>query len=95
MHYYIQSEKDFEPLRSHFSKVSIYIKMVLPAEAGSHDCTGFRVKPGMATLNLFTGRSNNIHESGYDAETDVDIFPGFAFIEFVSDRPGRRDGRIR
>ena len=69
--------------------------MALPVEAGSHDGSGFQVKPGRTTFNLFAGRNNNIHERGHDAETDVDIFPGFAFIEFVSDRPGRRDGRIR
>jgi hypothetical protein len=38
---------------------AIYIKMVIPAEAGIHDCTGFRVKPGMTTINMFTCRSNN------------------------------------
>jgi hypothetical protein len=39
--------------------------MVLPAEAGKrslmfiiHDGTGFRVRPGRRTINLFTCRSN-------------------------------------
>jgi hypothetical protein len=39
--------------------------MVIPSEAGKrslmfiiHDCTGFRVKPGVTTLNIFTCRKN-------------------------------------
>jgi hypothetical protein len=50
---------------------TIHLKTILPAEAGKrslmfiiHDGTGFRVKPGMTTLNMFTCRSNNMIFNG-------------------------------
>jgi hypothetical protein len=39
---------------------TIYLKTVIPAEAGIHDDTGFRVKPGTTAMNMFTCRSINV-----------------------------------
>jgi hypothetical protein len=39
---------------------TIDVNSVIPAKAGIHDRTGFRIKSGMTIFDMFTCRNNNI-----------------------------------